>query len=273
MAIHVQADEELQANISKMQKRYYEIFMNSEASGLIAPFLLVAMVVEELRRSNIDSNYADEFGEDISEINIDTLLSEHIDDYFENTGASFEAEISKVQSPSILAQQGFDTVLDIAIENIEVKLCPKQLVSGFIGEKPYLGPLSSDDTGYNEAITRWNEVYGQYTYSRIGPSGVNELLFSSETAISNKQAELLKELETLKPIIERYVQYSVRTWIDLKGKMVSTRNGRVIWEREELYYDPKCEYVEDMQSNTELVVNMLTRAIGDITVNVVNEIQ
>lgn len=273
MAIHVQADEELHANISKMQQRYYEMFMNSEGSGFLAPVLLLAMVIEELRRSNIDSSYADEFGEDISEINFDTLLSEHIDEYFENTDASFDAEISKIQSPSILAQQGYDTVLDIKIDNIEVKLCPKQFVSGFIGEKPYLGPLSSDDAGYNEAIARWNEIYGQYTYSRIGPGGVNEILFSSDTAISKKQAELLKELETLEPIIEKYVQYSVRTWIDLKGKMVSTRNGRVIWEREELYYDPKCEYVEDMQSNTELVVNMLTRAIGDIAVNVVNEIQ
>ena len=273
VAIHVQADEELRANISRMQKRYYEMFMDIEGSGLLAPVLLVAMLVEEFHRSNLDSNYADEFGEDISEINIDKLLSEHIDDYFENTDASFEAEISKIQSPPILAQQGFDTVLDIAIDNIEVKLCPKQLVSGFIGEKPYLGPLSSDDAEFNEAIKRWNEVYGQYTYSRIGPSGVNELLFSSETAITKKQAELLKELETLKPIIEKYVQYSVRTWIELKGKMVSTRNGRVIWEREELYYDPKCEYVEDMQSNTELVVGMLTRAVGDIAVNVVNEIR
>jgi len=273
VAIHVQADEELKANISRMQQRYYDMFMNSGAAGWILPVLLVALVVEEYVRSNKDSRLADEFREDISEINIDKLLSERIDEYFERTDASFEAEISTIQSPPILAQQGFDTVLDIAIDNIEVKLCPKQFVFGSIGERAYLGPLSSDDAEYNEAITRWNEIYGQYTYSRIGPTAANELLFSSATAISKKEAELLKELEILKPIIEKYVQYSVRTWITFKGRMISTKDSRVIWDREELYYDPKCERVEDMQNNPELVVSILTRAIGDMAVRTVNEIQ
>ncbi len=55
--------------------------------------------------------------------------------------------------------------------------------------------------------------------------------------------------------------------------MISTRNGRVVWEREEFYHDPKCEYVKDMQGNPELIVEMLTRSICDIAVNTVNEIQ
>ena len=87
--------------------------------------------------------------------------------------------------------------------------------------------------------------------------------------------ELAREIIELSPKIEQLPRGgdSVRTWITFKGKMISTSTNRVIWDRDELYYDPKCEYVEDMQSNPELVVNMLTRAIGDIAVNVVNEIQ
>lgn len=65
----------------------------------------------------------------------------------------------------------------------------------------------------------------------------------------------------------------MRTWITYKGKLVSTKGGRVLWEREVLYHDPKCEIVEDMQENPELVVDMITRAIGDIAVNAVDAIQ
>ena len=72
---------------------------------------------------------------------------------------------------------------------------------------------------------------------------------------------------------EEYVSDSVWTWITFKGKIISTRDGRLLWETEELYYDPKCEYVEEMQNNPEIVVDMLTRSVHGIAVNTVNEIQ
>jgi len=85
---------------------------------------------------------------------------------------------------------------------------------------------------------------------------------------------LVEEVEMLRPVIQAYVDgNSMRTWINFKGKIISTGDGRVLWDREELYYDPKCENVEEMQDNPEIVVDMVTRAIHDIAVNTVNQIQ
>ena len=52
---------------------------------------------------------------------------------------------------------------------------------------------------------------------------------------------------SLKPVIEKYAHNSARTWITYKGKLISTKDKRILWEREVLYSDPKCENVEEMQ--------------------------
>lgn len=151
-------------------------------------------------------------------------------------------------------------------------LCPKQIVLGYIEQRQGgVGPLSSDDAEYSATIARWNTIYSQYVVK--GPTAANEFLYSSSNNVSESQSELVKEAESLKPVIEKYAHNSVRTWITYNGKLISTKDGRVLWEKEYLYYDPKCENVEDMQNDPEVVVNMLTRAIGGIAVNVVNEIQ
>jgi len=106
-----------------------------------------------------------------------------------------------------------------------------------------------------------------------GPTAANEFPYSSSTGLSENQSELIEEAESLKPVIERYAHNCARTWITYKGKLISTKDGRVLWEKETLYHDPECENVEDMQVNPELVVDMLSRAIGDIAVNTVNDIQ
>ncbi len=281
VAIHVQVDDELDAIISKMKGRFVD--PNSCTGGieclLMIPIIIVAIIVEESIRSNIDNKKAEEFREDISDIKMDRLISERIDEYFETTDAPFEAEISEILNPSILVQQGFDSLLDITIEKLDVKLCPSQVVYGYISNeeaKEGSGPLSSDDVEYRHTISRWNAIYRDYFWKTNNPT--KQFLYSADaTRVSKEEADeidsLVEEIEMLRPVVEEYTRDSVRTWITFKGKMISTRDGRVIWDREELYYDPKCENVEDMQSNPEVIVDMLTRAIHDIAVNTVNEIQ
>lgn len=286
VAILVHADEELKVSISKMKLRWYDGVATSSGEGiiLILPVLLVAIIVDQSVRSNIDNKKAEEFREDMSDIKMDSLLSERIDQYFETFGIGFEAEIVEIQNPSILAQQGFDTLLNITVEKFEVKLCPKPLVYGVSDQSPKegSGPPSSDVIELQGAISRWNVVYPKYsrmTTSRQTDNRSAENLYGIDTKkVSKEESEelgkLALEIMELSPVIAKYpIGDTVRTWITFKGKMISTRDGRVLWEREELHYDPKCERVEEMQSNPELVVDMLTRAIGDIAVNTVNEIQ
>ncbi len=288
MAIHIQADEELEAHISRIKPRFYE-GMNTSSAGMGAvfmiPVILAAVLVEESVRSNIDTKHADEFGEDIEELDIDKLLSERVDEYFETSGANFDAEITVLQNTSVLAQKGYDTLLDITINKLEVKLCPKPYVYGVAFGQKGEGPYSSEVIEIKDSISRWNDIHPKYDkkVSRKlykNPNTKNLYSIDTEKNISIEQdADLIRiarELEELSPVIAKYnyrAGDSVRFWIDFKGQLISTSDNKVIWDREELYYDPKCEYVEDMQNNPELVVDMLIRAIHDIAVNTVNEIQ
>jgi len=303
VAIHVQVNDELNADISNMKGRFWADMLDYEATSLgdvgvwgdASPILflmfvaIVAIVIitEESIRSHTDKGRENEFNEDLSDIKIDKLMAERIDKYFETTDAPFEAEISEIQSPSILAQQGFDTILDITIEKIDVRLCPKRFVNLGYNTDPLVkneyilfkrqkkDVLSSDDVEYSHAISRWNAIYPNYFWKTY--TSANDFLYSADIRLSKKEAEeinrIAEEVEMLRPIIQEYISYSVRTWITFKGKIISTGDNRVLWDREELYYDPKCERVEEIQDNPEIIVDMLTRAIHDIAVNTVNEIQ
>lgn len=46
----------------------------------------------------------------------------------------------------------------------------------------------------------------------------------------------------------------------------------MIWERKELYYDPKCESVKDIQNNPEIIVDMITRSLNNMAANAVVQI-
>lgn len=285
VAIHVQVDDELDAIISRMKGRFVD--PNSCTGGieclLMIPIIIAAAIVEESIRSNIDNKKAEEFREDIADIKMDRLISERIDEYFETSDAGFNADITVLQSPSVLAQKGYDTVLDITIKKFEVKLCPKPFIYGLSLQQKGAGPLSSDVIEIEEEISRWNAInpkyYSRMTTSRRTDNRSAENLYGFDTKdVSKEESEelgkLALEIVELSPVILKGPKGdSVRTWITFKGEMISTRDNRVIWEREELYYDPKCERVQDMQNNPEVIVDMLTRAIHDIAVNTVNEIQ
>jgi len=213
------------------------------------------------------------------------LMAERIDTYFETTGAPFEAEISEIQSPSILAQQGFDKILDITIEKLDIKPCPRRVVLGYDDDlRPIViqeksrggeGPPNYDDE-VDKIISRWNAIYPDYFWKTNKPT--KEFLYSADaTRVSKEEADeidrLEEEIEKLRPVVEEYMSDYVRTWIYFKGKIISTGDSSVLWDREELYYDPICEKVEEMKSNPAILVDMMTRAIHDIAVNTVNEIQ
>jgi len=156
VAIQININPELDARISTIKDRYWTSALDGISGSceygsclLLIPIVLAWMVTEEAVRSNMDQERENEFNEDLSDINMEQIMAERLDEYFENTGATFEAEISKIQSAPILAQQGFDTILDISVDKLEVLLCPKRIVYGYIeGRQGGVGPLSSDDSNY-----------------------------------------------------------------------------------------------------------------------------
>jgi len=63
----------------------------------------------------------------------------------------------------------------------------------------------------------------------------------------------------------------IRSRIKLSGKILSIDDNNTLWEREELYTDNTCNYLEDVKSHPELLVNMLTRSIQSLAENTVKE--
>ena len=301
MAIYVQADEELKVSISKLKDRYYGAGLSSHCQGLDCIFTLIIDVVwmaaEESTRSHIDSKHSEEYNEDISEVEMDRLLSKSIDEYLDTAQAGFEAEVLTYKSTSYLSDQGYDTLLDITVDKLEVKLCPNAFIAGVSypnneGE----GPVSSDVLEVEHIIGKWNQIHTenyQKAYvihkenlgkvekppsASLGTGNASTISGYEQRINVRVEYEKLNQKDTrlneLKPYIEKFRGGdSVRFWIKFKGQLIRTRDDVVIWDREELYYDPKCEYVEEMQNDPKIIVDMLTRAIGDIAVNTVNEIQ
>jgi hypothetical protein len=283
VAIQVQVNDDLEARISRTKERYFSGSNFSNAcygfGCAIAVILdITFVVVEEAIRSSKHHQKEEEYREDISDIEMDKLISEHIDKNLETSNATFEAEIVEIQSPSILAQKGFDTILEIAIEKIELKLCPKQYVFGYSGKREDgKGPAESVDGKLEQSILRWNEIYPEY-FSIVNNPDDRLLYGDNSSNMSEEESEefekLKREVNQLRPVIQIYVSgYRMRTWITFKGKITSTRDGSILWEREELYHDPKCEWVVHKQGYPPNLVDMMIRALQDIAVNTVNEIQ
>jgi len=64
----------------------------------------------------------------------------------------------------------------------------------------------------------------------------------------------------------------VRTGIILFGRMILIEDKSTVWEREELYEDQNCYPLEDLKTQPDLLVDILTRAIHSLAVNTVNQI-
>lgn len=60
--------------------------------------------------------------------------------------------------------------------------------------------------------------------------------------------------------------------IKLSGRMISIDDNSTVWEREELYQDENCYRLEDLKTQPELLVDILTEAIQNLAQNTVNEI-
>jgi len=58
----------------------------------------------------------------------------------------------------------------------------------------------------------------------------------------------------------------------LSGRMISIDNNSTVWEREELYKDKKCYRLVNLQTQPELLVDILSSAIQTLAENTVNEI-
>jgi len=228
----------------------------------------------------MDHSKESKFREDLSNINLNKLLSESIDKSFESANAGFKAEISEIQDPKVLAQKGYDSILDITLKKIEVNLCPRRVVYGYISPEKAIqgiGPLSSEQGEINNIIGKWNSLYPEYFKNLQKDAATNFLSDPSTIKKSKKETEKLeildKEIAKIKPTIMEYVSSDqIRYWITFYGKIISTRDNKVIWEREELYYDPKCESVKNIQNNPEIMVDMITRSLSNMAVNAVVQI-
>lgn len=203
VAIYVQLDEELNVNLSNLQDRYWVGILegaggcNSIGCIFLPVVILVSAVIEESVRSAMDHSKESKFREDLSNINLNKLLSESIDKSFESANAGFKAEISEIRDPKVLAQKGYDSILDITLKKIEVNLCPRRVVYGHISPEKAIqgvGPLSSEEGEINNIIGKWNSIKPEY-FKKKQPTAATDFLHVPDTI--KKSKEEIEELERL----------------------------------------------------------------------------
>ena len=93
--------------------------------------------------------------------------------------------------------------------------------------------------------------------------GVVECIISIKSILSEeitlKQAFLSRD---------NLVKARIRTF----GRMLSIDNESIVWEREDNYIDDECYKLKDLETQPELVVDILARSIQILAENTVNEI-
>ncbi|NIU89126.1 MAG: hypothetical protein GWN56_18275, partial [Nitrosopumilaceae archaeon] len=212
LAIYVESDEQLNVNLSTINDRIWVAMLedsgNCDSIGCIFLPLLVGAVaiVEESVRSGMDHAKEKEFRKDLSDINLNNLLSKSIAKSFENLNSEIHAEITDTYDQKVLVRNGFDSVLHININKIEANKCPRQVVHGYINPDQAakgIGPISSDYDDSSEDISKWNEIYPEYN-QMFQKDAANNLLSAPNTIkISNEEKEkrkkVDKEISPIKP--------------------------------------------------------------------------
>jgi len=271
IAILVEADDEFSISVSKEKRRFYSLILElgcrSGASGgsgyaaagaavfcgFAAVATLIGAAIEEPIRSHIDEKHEEVLEAKLTHFHPGELMTEKLKNYLELSNAGFTAEIPEVNSPSILKAKGFDSVLEVNLKEWGLTLCP-------IASSPDLDPEE------REILTQWGK------YALKVSSG--QFLYS-EDALNFKQEEL-EEIERLKPVVKRIYKriYSdkVNVWFKLSGRMILIDDNSTVWERVEFYKDDNCYPLEDLKTQPELLVDILSRAIHNLAENTVNEI-
>jgi len=193
VAIHVQADDELDVNISTIKGRFWPYLL--QCSGgleciLAIPVTAVVALVEESTRSGMDKGKENMLNENLSDMKIGELTSRRLDEFFDTLNTGLEADISEINSPAVLAVNGYDTLLDITIAELEINLCPKMFVFGYIDyekTREGVGPLSSGDADYRQLISTWNRIYPEY-FDKTN-YGATEFLYSADTLKTTREEE------------------------------------------------------------------------------------
>lgn len=285
VAILVETDQKLDVNLSKSGNRFWVAMLQGSGSCgdigcIFLPFLVVATaIIEESVRSGMDHSKENEFRSDSSEIDITKSLSENIDKLLKSSNDGFSAVIVDSADPEQLAQRGYDSILHIKLNKIQLNRCPRQMVGGYIYPEEAvkgLGPISSD-TSYDEVISKWNSIYPEYN-EMIQKDAAHKFLYDTNTVLTSKEEneknkQMEKRVNAIKPTIDRYgSSHQLRIWIHYNAKITSLSDSKVLWEKEELYYDPECELVKDMKDNPDVVVDMFSRSLIDIATRITKEI-
>ena len=256
IAIFVEADEEFNVSVSR-EKNYSVGILSGVDAGMGGVFLIPLVIVwgltEYVIRRHIDEKHEESLEAKLTHFHPGELMTEKLQNYLELSNAGFTAEIPEVNSPSMLKAEGFDTILEVTLKEWGLTLCP-------IASSPDLDPEE------REILTQWGKYAlkvssGQFLYSEDAP---------------HFKQEELEEIERLKPVVKRIYKriYSdkVNVWFKLSGRMILIDDNSTVWERVEFYKDDNFYPLEDLKTQPELLVDILSRAIHSLAENTVNEI-
>jgi hypothetical protein len=279
IAIFVEADKDLNVSIEKYRRNIWgEMASNMTGSDplsfLVGLALMIPATVVEIDKYQDDKKHEEALESELVQFRPDEVMSDRLKDYLASSNAGFAAEVTEVKSPDVLKANGFDTILEVNLRGFEVEPC-------------LLRP--SEEKYLNEEHERLSEQRDDLERKLMQAEGGDQrYLYSKDASHPNKDAqEILDEMEALNLKIAPMAQtlqalkqaevklpsrFSVNVWIKLSGRMISVDDDKIVWEREELYKDDFCHPLEDLKTQPELLVDILTEAIQNLAQNTVNEI-
>jgi hypothetical protein len=271
IAILVEADNDFSVSI---EKRRRNIFAEMATGGIINILLLIPATIVELDKYHDDKKHEEALESELVQFSPDEVMSDRLKDYLASSNAGFAAEVTEVKSPDVLKANGFDTILEVNLRGFELEPC-------------LLPP--SEEKYLNEEHSRLSEKRDDLERKLMQAEGGDQrYLYSKDASRPNKDAqEILDEMEalnlkivpmaqTLEALKQAEVKVSSRSpvnvWIKLSGRIISVDDNSTVWEREELYKHDFCHPLENLKTQPELLVEILTEAIQNLAENTVNEI-
>ncbi|MGB7293317.1 MAG: hypothetical protein WBD99_14175 [Thermodesulfobacteriota bacterium] len=282
MAILVEADKDFNVSVEKHRRNIWaEMYPSTSTMTGFDPFtffaqlaLMIPATIVEIDKYHDDKKHEEALESELVQFSPDEIMSDRLQHYLASSDAGFTAEVTRVKSPDVLKANGFDTILEVNLRGFEVEPClldPSQ--------EDYLEEEHSRLSKQRDDLER--------KLLQVG-GGDQRYLYSKDASHPNKDVQGIEaEMEALKLKIEPLAQmvnyrkhatfknpsrFAVNVRINLSGRMILIDDDKIVWEREELYKDKDCYPIEDLKTQPEILVDILTRAVQILAENTVNEI-
>ena len=258
IAIIVSVDQQFSVMLERAKgdaySEYYWMYSSHDDDCFLCDLIAFVIIesIDSYHDKKSDEKVAEEISGKLEQFDPGKELSNKLKENLQSTGARFNVEIADNNSPSILISQGFDSILEVTLNEWGLELCPKNLRNPEFKE-------------YNELLEEWSMYESKY-------GGAKKMLYGEESIdISEEEQE---KMDRLRSQVARYADdEKLNSQIQASAKIIRLEDNEIIFERVEFFKDTKCEWLGDIKANPEILYDILSNALNNLAISTVKEIQ